>query len=222
MLNKFFLLAILLICTSLFADDDDLTMDVEFLPSTCSGPVCTAQLSCAGVCVDPKTDNLNCGACGNICAPNQVCVLGGCRYKAALRLYPQGDIRSIILRDGLDPIATFDSWSTPTRQLNDVPPQTVYLSPGAHYLNFLPTGGPTVCLKRANENGCNPPAICSPSGQLSRTYVVPDPSLTPVVDEWQLIGATSIDVFHCTPTPSPSPSPSPTPIPIPSRRPRDI
>ncbi len=43
------------------------------------GGVCDiGQLSCNGRCVRPETDPENCGVCGNICPPGDVCVSGTC------------------------------------------------------------------------------------------------------------------------------------------------
>lgn len=46
-------------------------------PPTDSGSVCTIR--CDGGCVDPKTDNANCGKCGTVCASGATCVLGSCQ-----------------------------------------------------------------------------------------------------------------------------------------------
>ncbi len=40
--------------------------------STCSG-------TCGGKCVDLKTDNVNCGKCGNACPATATCVAGSCQ-----------------------------------------------------------------------------------------------------------------------------------------------
>jgi hypothetical protein len=34
---------------------------------------------CSGGCVNTNADPLNCGDCGIVCAPNQLCVAGGCQ-----------------------------------------------------------------------------------------------------------------------------------------------
>jgi hypothetical protein len=36
------------------------------------------RTSCAGSCVDTRTDGMNCGACGTVCARGQVCAAGAC------------------------------------------------------------------------------------------------------------------------------------------------
>ena len=42
-------------------------------------PACGEGLSsCNGVCVNRQTDPLNCGTCGNVCAPGQICFGGQC------------------------------------------------------------------------------------------------------------------------------------------------
>jgi hypothetical protein len=35
-------------------------------------------IPCDGVCVDPATDALNCGACGHACADDEICTAGAC------------------------------------------------------------------------------------------------------------------------------------------------
>jgi hypothetical protein len=42
-------------------------------------PACAEGLSfCNGVCVNRLTDPANCGLCGNVCAPGQICFGGQC------------------------------------------------------------------------------------------------------------------------------------------------
>lgn len=42
-------------------------------------PTCTSgSVSCGDLCVETKLDNLNCGACGNICGVGRVCSNGTC------------------------------------------------------------------------------------------------------------------------------------------------
>jgi hypothetical protein len=36
------------------------------------------EILCEGVCVDPDTDRLNCGGCGNRCEATERCVAGEC------------------------------------------------------------------------------------------------------------------------------------------------
>jgi hypothetical protein len=38
----------------------------------------SGKSACSGKCVDPKTDDDNCGVCGNTCASTQACVSGSC------------------------------------------------------------------------------------------------------------------------------------------------
>jgi len=47
---------------------------------TCSGPTCCPpnRLICGSVCVDPSTNNANCGDCANPCASTQTCQSGKC------------------------------------------------------------------------------------------------------------------------------------------------
>lgn len=47
----------------------------------CAGPDCNCpcgQTSCSGTCKDTRTDNTNCGACGNVCGAGLVCQNGTC------------------------------------------------------------------------------------------------------------------------------------------------
>jgi hypothetical protein len=50
------------------------------LAAACGTPQpCPTPLEqCGGQCVDVASDRLNCGGCGTICAPGNVCVQGGC------------------------------------------------------------------------------------------------------------------------------------------------
>jgi hypothetical protein len=36
------------------------------------------NIPCAGTCIDPTTDNNNCGGCGNVCTGDQSCIAGRC------------------------------------------------------------------------------------------------------------------------------------------------
>src|SRR2546426_12450329 len=42
---------------------------------------CTTM--CSGACSDPKTDNANCGKCGNACPMTATCVQGSCQCPMA-------------------------------------------------------------------------------------------------------------------------------------------
>ncbi|NTX63199.1 DUF4215 domain-containing protein [Myxococcus sp. CA051A] len=45
----------------------------------CEEPVCEPpRIVCGEVCVDPRTDNNNCGACGNVCGEGNACAAGVC------------------------------------------------------------------------------------------------------------------------------------------------
>ncbi len=59
---------------------------------TCTAP----DLTCAGVCIDPDTDPMNCGSCGHVCASG-LCVAGGC----------EGDLPGQIVAIGHD----FSAWN---------------------------------------------------------------------------------------------------------------
>lgn len=50
-----------------------------------AGTVCTTpEILCGGVCVDPRTDPANCGACGNVCGAGFVCSMSACRCPGSL------------------------------------------------------------------------------------------------------------------------------------------
>jgi hypothetical protein len=66
------------------ADADMPPADADMPPADASavdsGPTCpVGQLSCGGACVNPQTDNNNCGACGAVCPMGQSCMTGACR-----------------------------------------------------------------------------------------------------------------------------------------------
>ena len=46
--------------------------------TTCGGD----SVDCGGVCVTMAADNLNCGACGNVCGIGTACVDGACASPA--------------------------------------------------------------------------------------------------------------------------------------------
>jgi hypothetical protein len=43
-----------------------------------AAPTCIKGLTCCGRCVDTSSDLANCGACNNVCGPNQKCSNGAC------------------------------------------------------------------------------------------------------------------------------------------------
>ena len=56
-----------------------LALAVATLAGCGSGPPCKGDsVVCGGACVEAKSDNLNCGACGHACAAGQVCSGGAC------------------------------------------------------------------------------------------------------------------------------------------------
>src|SRR5687767_8958104 len=45
-----------------------------------AGPTCTApQIACGTGCIDPASDENNCGSCENKCGTNETCVGGDCQ-----------------------------------------------------------------------------------------------------------------------------------------------
>jgi hypothetical protein len=54
---------------------------IDDIPGDDAGPPDTAPCTsmCSGMCVDTKTDNDNCGKCGNKCPMGASCVLGSCQ-----------------------------------------------------------------------------------------------------------------------------------------------
>jgi hypothetical protein len=54
---------------------ESLTNDLGY-ELTCGGGFIS---SCAGSCIDTSGDPVNCGSCGNVCAPGSTCELGACR-----------------------------------------------------------------------------------------------------------------------------------------------
>jgi len=59
------------------ASSDDNDAD-PVTPSDDAGACPSGQTDCKGVCVDTKKDRSNCGACGSVCAPGNVCTSGKC------------------------------------------------------------------------------------------------------------------------------------------------
>ncbi len=53
---------------------EDAGQDVPDVPPPCTTP----NLMCGERCVDPATDTMNCGMCGNACPMGQSCVMGAC------------------------------------------------------------------------------------------------------------------------------------------------
>jgi hypothetical protein len=53
---------------------------LALLAASCSNPQpCPEPLvECVGQCLDVQSDRYHCGGCGRNCAPNEVCVSGGC------------------------------------------------------------------------------------------------------------------------------------------------
>jgi sulfatase modifying factor 1 len=56
----------------------------------CQNGACVCGLTCGGTCVDPKTDNSNCGACGTTCSAAQVCIHGNCVTPASCQVSAAG------------------------------------------------------------------------------------------------------------------------------------
>jgi Stigma-specific protein, Stig1 len=50
----------------------------EAAPPAEAAPCPVGQAQCAGVCIDTNSDGRNCGGCGIVCAPGQVCSNGAC------------------------------------------------------------------------------------------------------------------------------------------------
>lgn len=47
--------------------------------SSCTPSFCqSGKLQCGTNCIDPNTDRLNCGSCGNVCSGDKLCVDGSC------------------------------------------------------------------------------------------------------------------------------------------------
>jgi hypothetical protein len=46
---------------------------------------------CNGVCVNPASDSLNCGACGNVCSDGEICVAGACTLNCPANFVLCGD-----------------------------------------------------------------------------------------------------------------------------------
>src|SRR5690349_6763186 len=56
----------------------DAPMDA-FVPPDTGPPMCTTeQMLCSGLCVDPMTNSLHCGGCGNACEAGDRCEMGSC------------------------------------------------------------------------------------------------------------------------------------------------
>lgn len=64
-----------------------------------SGPMCTGvQLACTGVCIDPTTDNKNCGACNMACGMGQSCSAAKCQCSGGLSACTAGCVN--LMSDG--------------------------------------------------------------------------------------------------------------------------
>ena len=71
-------LLLLTACATRFLDEptsDDAFVEVDMAGGIqCGG----GTIACGGRCLDPSSDNNNCGACGNVCPPSSMCVTGAC------------------------------------------------------------------------------------------------------------------------------------------------
>ncbi len=64
-----------------------------------SGPACTGvQLACGAVCIDPTTDNKNCGACNKACGMGQSCAAASCQCTGGLSACTTGCVN--LMSDG--------------------------------------------------------------------------------------------------------------------------
>lgn len=64
-----------------------------------SGPVCTGvQLACGAVCIDPTTDNNNCGGCNKPCGMGQSCSAATCQCTGGLSACSTGCVN--LMSDG--------------------------------------------------------------------------------------------------------------------------
>ncbi|HTQ08091.1 MAG TPA: glycosyl hydrolase family 8 [Polyangiaceae bacterium] len=63
------------------------------------GPVCTGvQVACSSVCIDPTTDNKNCGACNKQCGMGESCSGGSCQCTGGLSACTSGCVN--LMSDG--------------------------------------------------------------------------------------------------------------------------
>lgn len=53
----------------------------------CGGGCPSPRADCGGFCVDTSTDRQNCGSCGHLCLPNEVCSGGNCACQSPNALY---------------------------------------------------------------------------------------------------------------------------------------
>jgi hypothetical protein len=70
--------------------------------ATCRG----ASVACGDLCVDVRSDNRNCGACGNVCGGGDVCVAGACSVHPAITSFT-GPLAFTAGRAGLTLVAAF-------------------------------------------------------------------------------------------------------------------
>lgn len=74
-------------------DKPDMAFDVKVdMPIDMTVECATGELECDGECIDPNSDQTNCGACGTMCDSRSTCVEGACALDCAAGQTACGDV----------------------------------------------------------------------------------------------------------------------------------
>jgi hypothetical protein len=124
------------------------------VPPTDTGTTCPGgRALCAGVCVDPQSDSLNCGTCGRGCSVGEVCAAGACAM--ALRSVVISELRPAnvpyveLFNGGNAPVDLAGyrvQWSTEMGGSGSVTLPTFALAPGAFVTLHSGTAAPAGAL----------------------------------------------------------------------------
>lgn len=122
---------------------------------TCSGNACACQspmLTCAGACIDPSSDPVNCGACGHSCLGG-ACASGQCQ--AAVVVNASGTSPSVFGLDGGD-VYYWDSNGIyayrVSKSATNLPPQTI-IGTGGTFDGFASVIGGKLIKESRGDSG---------------------------------------------------------------------